>query len=269
LQDGSSITVKGPLKSGTFTVTGNVSSQFISGLLFALPILEGDSRIKIVPPIESRSYINLTLDALKSFGVKAYFEDEYTHFVPGGQKYIAKDVSVEGDYSGAAFIEALNLFGGEAEIDGLKEDSLQGDKVYKKFFKLLNSGVPTVHIGDCPDLGPITFSVAAGKHGGVFTGTRRLKIKESDRAAAMAEELRKFGCLATVAEDKVVIYPAEFHKPSEPLYSHNDHRIVMALAVLCTVTGGEILGAEAIAKSYPDFFAHLRLLGIEVMEYEA
>lgn len=269
IQDGNSITVKGPLKSGTYTVPGNISSQFISGLLFALPTLKGDSKIKITPPIESRSYIELTLDAIRCFGIKAGWEDEYTLSIAGGQKYMPTDTAVEGDYSGAAFIEALSLFGGEVTVDGLKEDSLQGDKEYRKYYSLLNCGVPTVHIGDCPDLGPVLFSVAAGKFGGIFTGTRRLKIKESDRAAAMAQELKKFGCLATVTEDKVVIYPAELHKPSEPLYGHNDHRIVMALAVLLTVTGGEIIGAEAIAKSYPEFFRDLKALGIEVEEYDA
>ena len=269
IQDGSSITVKGPLESGIFNIPGNISSQFISGLIFALPTLKGDSKIKIAPPIESRSYIELTLDAVRSFGIRAEWDDEYTITVPGGQKYKASDVTVEGDYSGAAFIEALNLFGGKTRVEGLKDNSLQGDRVYKKYYALLKSGVPTVHIGDCPDLGPVLFSVAAGKFGGVFTGTKRLKIKESDRAAAMAEELRKFGCLTTVTEDKVVIYPAAFHKPSEPLFGHNDHRIVMALSVLLTATGGEIIGAEAVSKSYPDFFKDLRALGIEVEEYEA
>ena len=269
IQDGSSITVKGPLESGIFNIPGNISSQFISGLIFALPTLKGDSKIKIAPPIESRSYIELTLDAVRSFGIRAEWDDEYTITVPGGQKYKASDVTVEGDYSGAAFIEALNLFGGKTRVEGLKDNSLQGDRVYKKYYALLKSGVPTVHIGDCPDLGPVLFSVAAGKFGGVFTGTKRLKIKESDRAAAMAEELRKFGCLTTVTEDKVVIYPAAFHKPSEPLFGHNDPRIVMALSVLLTATGGEIIGAEAVSKSYPDFFKDLRALGIEVEEYEA
>ena len=127
---------------------------------------------------------------------------------------------------------------------------------------MLKVGVPTIHIGNCPDLGPILFAVAAAKHGGVFTGTKRLKIKESDRAAAMAEELKKFGTSVTVYEDKVVVYPASFHKPDEPLKGHNDHRIVMALSILLTLTGGEISDAEVIKKSYPDFFDHLTSLGI-------
>ena len=269
IADGKSITVKGPLKSGEYSVVGNISSQFISGLLFALPTLKKDSKINITPPIESRSYIDLTIDALAKFGVSVVWADDHTLYIKGGQKYIPADLAVEGDYSGAAFPDALNLFDGEVEITGLNPDSIQGDKAYKRHFELLSRGVPTIHIGNCPDLGPILFAVAAAKGGGIFSGTARLRIKESDRAAAMAEELRKFGASVTVGEDRVVVFPADFHKPTEPLYGHNDHRIVMSLAVLLTVTGGEIIGAEAINKSYPDFFTHLRMLGIGVEEYDA
>ena len=266
VSDGESIVVKGPLSGGEFTLPGNVSSQFISGLLFALPTAEEDSTIRILPPIESRSYIDLTIDALGSFGVKAVWQDEHTIFIRGRQRYTPTDVTVEGDYSGAAFPEALTLFGGEVSINGLRPDSIQGDSVYKKYYDMLVRGVPTIHIGDCPDLGPVLFAIAAAKNGGVFTGTRRLKIKESDRAEAMAEELKKFGTSVTVYDDTVVIYPAEFHAPNDVLYGHNDHRIVMALAVLLTLTGGEIEGAEAVSKSYPAFFGDLAALGIEVAE---
>jgi 3-phosphoshikimate 1-carboxyvinyltransferase len=266
VSDGESIVVKGQLGGGEFTLPGDVSSQFISGLLFALPTADEDSTIRILPPIESRSYIDLTIDALKSFGVSAAWQDEHTIFIKGKQKYTPTDVTVEGDYSGAAFPEALNLFGGEVAVDGLRPDTIQGDSVYKKYYDMLVRGVPTIHIGDCPDLGPVLFAIAAAKNGGVFTGTRRLKIKESDRAAAMAAELKKFGTSVSVYEDTVVIYPAEFHAPSEVLRGHNDHRIVMALSVLLTLTGGEIEGAEAVSKSYPAFFENLEALGIEVIE---
>ena len=131
---------------------------------------------------------------------------------------------------------------------------------------MLKCGTPNIHIGDCPDLGPILFAVAAAKHGGIFTGTKRLKIKESDRAAAMAAELQKFGTSVSIYDDTVVIYPADFHSPHEPLSGHNDHRIVMALSVLLTLTGGELYGAEAVSKSYPEFFTGLKTLGIEVTE---
>jgi len=269
VSDGESIVVKGPIKGGEYTVSGSVSSQFISGLLFALPCAKMDSLIKIIPPIESRSYIELTIDALKSFGVSAEWIDEHTISVKGNQTYKPSDVTVEGDYSGAAFPAALNLFDGEVEVTGLREDTIQGDSAYKKYFEMLKRGVPTIHIGDCPDLGPILFAVAAAKNGGVFSGTKRLKIKESDRADAMARELMAFGTSVSVYEDSVVIYPTEFHKPNVTLSGHNDHRIVMSLAILLTLTGGEIEGAEAISKSYPGFFDSLRRLGIEVTEYDA
>lgn len=259
---------RGPLEGGEFTVAGNVSSQFISGLLFALPSAVEDSVIRITPPIESRSYINLTIDALKSFGVIAEWADEYTIKIAGNQRFLATDVTVEGDYSGAAFPEALNLFGSEVKLLGLKEGSIQGDRAYKKFYEMLSSGTPNIHIGDTPDLGPVLFAVAAAKHGGIFTGTRRLKIKESDRAAAMAAELKKFGTSVSIYEDTVVIYPAEFHAPSELLCGHNDHRIVMALSTLLTVTGGTIDGAEAVSKSYPTFFEDLASVGIEVIYHD-
>lgn len=265
-QDGRGISVRGPLRAGEYAVVGNISSQFISGLLFALPLAEGDSVIRITPPVESRSYINLTVDALREFGVEVIWQDEHTLRIPGGQRYRAHEATVEGDYSNAAFLEALNLFGGAVSVEGLRRDSLQGDRVYERYFEMLCKGTPTIHIGDCPDLGPILFSVAAAKNGGIFNGTRRLRIKESDRAAAMAEELERFGTSVTVYEDTVVVYPTEFHAPREPLQGHNDHRIVMALSVLLTITGGTVCGAEAARKSFPDFFAYLRGLGIEATE---
>lgn len=262
-QDEQSVMVKGPLSSGEYRVPGDVSSQFISGLLFALPLVKGNSVINIIPPVESRSYINLTISALKEFGVEIKWQDDHTLFIKGGQKYKAVETTVEGDYSNAAFLSALSTLGGDVTVEGLRSDSLQGDRVYTRFFEMLCKGTPTVHIGDCPDLGPILFAVAAAKYGGVFTGTSRLRIKESDRGAVMAEELKKFGTAVTVHDDTVVVYPAEFHAPTEILLGHGDHRIVMSLAVLCTLTGGTIKGAEAVAKSYPDFFDDIESLGIK------
>lgn len=265
--DGASIRLAGCLKAGKCRVKGNISSQFISGLLFALPLLEGDSTITIAPPIESCSYINLTIHALSQFGVEVKWSDERTLYIKGGQHYAPREVSVEGDYSNAAFFAAMNFMGGDVTIDGLSEESLQGDRVYARFFDMLSRGTPTVHISDCPDLGPVLFALSACKNGGVFTGTARLKIKESDRAAAMAQELEKFGVSVRVDDDSVVVYPADFHAPTKPLLGHNDHRIVMALSVMLTLTGGEICGSEAVAKSMPDFFEALQSLGIKVTKY--
>lgn len=266
INDGNSIIVKGKLRGGEYVLPGNVSSQFISGLIFALPFADEDSYIKILPPIESRSYINLTINALESFGVSVKWVDDYTLFIPKSQSYKACDITVEGDFSGAAFPDAFNLFSGEVNILGLSENSLQGDSIYRKYYDMLSRGLPTIHIGDCPDLGPVMFAIAAAKNGAIFTGTKRLKIKESDRAAAMAEELKKFGCSVAVYEDTVVIYPKDFYAPTETLCGHNDHRIVMALSVLLTLTGGDIDGAEVIKKSYPEFFSDLKKLNIDVTE---
>lgn len=267
-QDKTSLMVKGPLKPGSFKLAGNVSSQFISGLLFALPVLDKDSTVKITPPIESRSYIDMTIQALASFGVEACWKDENTIFIKGNQEYKSSEVFVEGDYSNAAFFEALNVFGGNVHIDNLPAHSIQGDRVYDKMFEQLKRGTPALNISDCPDLAPVLFAVAAAGSGGVFSGTRRLKIKESDRAGAMAEELAKFGVSASVYDDEVIIYPTSFKKPSRMLCGHNDHRIVMAEAILLTLTGGIIDGAEAVTKSFPDFFDKLRTLGIEVKNIE-
>ena len=265
LQDGKTVQVCGCLPGGQFSVPGDISSQFITGLLFALPLARQKSIIKIAPPVESRGYIDLTLQALKSFGVDAGWEDEYTISISGNQTYSAANMAVEGDYSGAAFFAALRSLGNDIVVTGLQPDSLQGDKVYEEYFPKLCDGMPTLHIADCPDLGPILFAVAAAKNGGIFTGTRRLKIKESDRAAAMAEELAAFGTEVVVMDDEVRVIPREFHAPDRILKGHNDHRIVMSLAVLLTITGGCIEGSEAVRKSFPDFFVRLASLGIEVI----
>ena len=266
--DDRSVAVRGPLAPGEYEIVGNVSSQFISGLLFALPLLDGDSSIRILPPIESRPYIDLTVEALSLFGVRVSWSDDNTLYIKGGQRYAPSELTVEGDYSGAAFIDAFSVFGFDVAAEGLKPDSTQGDKVYKSHFDMIKKGVPTIHVGNCPDLGPILFATVAAKHGGVFTGTKRLKIKESDRATAMAKELAKFGVSVTVHDNTVVVYPVSFHAPDTVLCGHNDHRIVMALSVLLTLTGGEIDGAEAVSKSYPSFFDDLIKLGIGIEGYE-
>lgn len=260
----------GRLSGGIFELPGGVSSQFISGLLFALPTAECDSEIRITKPIESISYIRLTLEALEKFGICANFDEARgVIYVRGNQTYTPSCVTVEGDYSGAAFTEALNLLGGEVTVCGLNEKSRQGDAVYKKYFKLINDTTPTLDIEDCPDLAPILFALAAAKRGATFIGTRRLKIKESDRAEAMRAELSKLGAKVSVFENEVRIEAVPLHLPSVAIDSHGDHRIVMAMAILLTTLGGEIDGAEAIAKSYPDFFKDIISLGILVKLYEA
>ena len=163
----------------------------------------------------------------------------------------------------------INAFGGNVDIRGLVSKSLQGDKVYEAYIQQLCDGKAEIDLSNCPDLGPVLFAVAAAKNGGRFTGTRRLKLKESDRAEAMAKELSAFGTRVTVEDNSVTVGPAAFHAPNRVLSGHNDHRIVMSLAVLLTLTGGEIEGAQAVRKSFPDFFERLKQLGIEVQTDEA
>lgn len=262
-QDGNSIKVKGKLKSGDFVIPGNISSQFITGLMFVLPLLDGDSTITLTGKTESRSYISLTIKALSDFGIEVKQTKEDTYYIKGGQRYLNRDVKVEGDYSNAAFFSAFNYIGGEVEIEGLDETSLQGDKVYEKYFPLLAKEKARLDISDCPDLAPILFALSAAKHGGIFDGTKRLKIKESDRAEAMKEELSKFGINVKVEENRVEVEKGELITPKVLLHGHNDHRIVMALSVLCSLTGGSIDDAESVRKSFPDFFERLSQTGIK------
>ena len=260
------ITVKGPLTAGDYTLPGNVSSQFISGMLFALTQVEGESILHILPPFESRSYVLLTLQTLSAFGADIVWLDDFTLRICGGKPMKAQDVTVEGDWSNAAFLSAFNVLGGEVKVEGLNSASLQGDRVYVEHFESLGKGFATISVADCPDLAPILFALAARGQGARFTDTRRLVIKESNRAEAMATELRKFGTTVDVRENEVIITPTAFHAPIAPLLGHNDHRIVMSLAVLATLTGGVIEGAEAVAKSFPDFFERITSLGIKIEE---
>ena len=256
--------VCGCLRPGDYAVPGNISSQFITGLLFALPLLSGDSTIRLIPPVESLSYLSLTLQALRDAGIPVSWTDEYTLAVPGNTAFRSRDTVVEGDYSNAAFFEALNCAGGSVAVTGLREDSLQGDRVYREYFPQLQAGCPELDLTDCPDLAPVLFAAAALCHGAVFTGTRRLRFKESDRGAVMAEEMARFGISLEMEENRITVPAGSIHTPSEPLESHNDHRIAMALSLLCTRTGGEIRGAEAVRKSFPDYWERLRSLGISV-----
>lgn len=259
------IRVRGPLRAGEYTLPGNVSSQFVSGMLFALTQTEGESLLHVTPPIESASYIHMTVAALCRYGASVEWTDECTLRVRGGGLR-ASDATVEGDFSGAAFLEAFRLFDGAVEVTGLDGNSLQGDRIYRTHFQSLDAGWAEISLADCPDLAPILFSVAAAKHGGRFTDTRRLRIKESDRAAVMAEELAKLGATVRVYENSVEVDASTLHAPTEPIRGHNDHRIVMSLAVLLSLVGGEIEGAEAVAKSFPDFFERIRSIGIDAVE---
>ena len=258
-----SITVCGNLKSGNYVLRGDISSQFITGMIFALLYLNADSSIRITPPFESRSYVDLTIAALRSFGANIEFTDAYTIVIRKSQ-FISWSGRIEGDYSNAAFLDAFNLVGSKVIVGNLKQDSLQGDRVYRDYFQKISDGTPTLDISDCPDLGPILFALAAMKNGAVFTGTDRLKAKESDRGQAMHEELRKLGGSLIFGSNTITAPKQNLRYQEIPLSGHNDHRIVMALSVILSQTGGSIEGAEAIRKSYPGFFRDIQNLGAEV-----
>ena len=259
------ISFEGKLKPNTFNVRGDISSQFISGLLFALPLLNGSSVINITTELESAKYIDITIDALNSFGIKIERKNN-SFYIEGNQKYTCRCATVEGDASNGAFLDAFNILGGDVSVLGIKEDTLQADGIYKEFFSQIDKGTPTIDISSCPDLGPILFALSAVKNGATFIGTRRLKIKESDRASAMASELLKLGIKTEIYENSVVVHGGKIKAPKEALYGHNDHRIVMALSVILTLIGGEIDGCEAVSKSYPDFFEVLKALNIRCEE---
>lgn len=267
-QEGDKLYVRGPLQPGLYQLPGDVSSQFVTGLLFALPLLEAGSVISLTPPVSSRPYIELTRQAQKLFGVESVWTDENTLRVFGGQQYQPRDIRVEGDWSNAAFLEGFNLLGGQVAVENLIEDSLQGDKIYRSYFEKLRNGRPVLDIDQCPDLGPVLMALAAAGSGATLTGTRRLKAKESDRGAAMAEELRKLGVECLVEEDSITVPGGRLKAPKAALSGHNDHRVVMALSLLLSRTGGAIEEAQAVNKSFPDFFDRIRALGIEVENHE-
>ena len=260
--DGEFIRINGTLSGGDFVMDGGISSQFVSGMLFSLPTAQSDSTIELIPPVESRPYIDLTTDALRTFGIEVE-ESGNSFAVKGGQRYRACNVTVEGDYSNAAFLDAFNYVDGDVTVLGLGE-SRQGDRVYKELFeKLARGGCDMIDISDCPDLGPVLFALAA-IYGGSFCGTRRLRIKESDRCAAMAAELAKLGARCEIGEDTMEVCKTALRAPAEPIDSHNDHRIAMAMSILLSKVGGEIDNAGAVAKSMPDFFEKIKQLGIGV-----
>ena len=260
------IVVSGMLESGNYVLRGDVSSQYVTGLMLSLATLNSDSTIEILPPVESRPYIDMTIAVLEKFGVKIEETEKNKFFVKGGQRFASGTYDVEGDWSNGAILFALNDFGSNVAVSGLDENSVQGDKVCVEIFCALEKGNASIDLSDCPDLAPIAFVVAAEKNGATFTGTERLKIKESDRAAVMAEELAKFGARVDVFDDYVVVHKAELHASSKEIRSHNDHRIAMSLAVLMTKYGGVLDGAEAVKKSFPDFFDVMKRAGAKVYE---
>ncbi len=265
IKEGNTLTLGGGLANGEFEVPGDVSSQFITGLLIAFCVMKGESTLTVTGRFESEPYVNMTLSVLEHFGVRVERQDRTFTLSPSRPK--AREYTVEGDYSSTAFLEAFNLISGDVTVTGLVEPTLQGDAVYREYYKRLSEGYDTFDLTDCPDLAPILFALSSALHGGEFQGTARLKIKESDRAEAMREELSKLGVKVEVYENRVVVHKGSLHPPSVPIYSHNDHRIAMAMTVLLTLVGGEVEGAEAVSKSFPDFYKTLEKLNIGLEYY--
>lgn len=285
-QDEKKIEIEGKLNSGEYTINGNISSQFISGLLFTLPLLQKDSTIKIIPPFESKSYIDLTIDILKIFGVEIIFLDDLTLFIKGNQKYIPTDYRVEGDFSQLGFFAVLGAINNSLTCKGLNTQSKQGDKeiieILKncgikieeiensyKFFK----GKPIstdINLENCPDLGPIlTVLSAYGEGNFKIYNAHRLRYKESDRIEAMETELKKLGVKMSSDEGNIYIVGDNSYSSCETVYGHKDHRIVMSLAIFATLLDSPLTieGAEAISKSYPNFFEDLKSLNIKIETY--
>lgn len=264
--DEKSIEVNGTLSAGNYEISGEVSSQYTTGMLFALSVLDGKSTLKITGNAESRAYVDMTIKVLKDFGADITETEKNFFEINGKGRLSPGEFTVEGDWSNAAFLIALSRLVGTISVSGLNENSVQGDRFCTAAFDALDGENAEIDLKDCPDLAPILFSYAAYKNGGKFINTRRLRVKESDRANVMAEELKKFGANVKVYENSVEIEKTQLKPPIVPLCGHNDHRIVMALSVLAAVLGAEIDGAEAVNKSYPDFFRVIKKAGVNVYE---
>ncbi len=270
--------LNGKLKSGEFKITGKISSQFISGLLFALPLLDGDSKIIIEGEKVSKDYIAITLEVLKVFGVEAT-ETEYGYLIKGNQTYIMpKDIKIEGDYSGASFLLALGVLGGSVKVLNLNKNTSQGDKEIVSALKKFGGNITEVEGGylarkselkgasiDCEDIPDLVqiLSVVASYSKGVTTlkNVTRLKIKESDRIEGIIKNLKIAGIKAEYDGCDLTVYGG---KPTGGIFcSDNDHRTVMSATVLATFASGnsQILGAEAVQKSYGDFFKDYSSVG--------
>ena len=281
-KEGDLLRIKGPIQSGSYEIQGNISSQFITGLLFTLPLLNGRSEIRILPPYESKSYVGLTEDVLEQAGIR--FQDQGERIIiTGKDAYRQIDLEIDGDDSQAAFFAELAMTSGHpVTVYGMRHNSRQGDHVIVSLFeKAGGRSIPVENgyrfepgrpigfeadLSDCPDLGPALFAMAAvcGEES-VFTGCGRLRIKESDRIEAMRQELETLGASVRIEKDMVFIKGGTSLKGGV-VQGHNDHRIVMALSALSPVCEAPLVieGAEAVSKSYPDFFRDLQQAGSEV-----
>lgn len=277
--------IEGRLKSGEFQIQGHISSQFISGLLFTLPLLQGDSKIKIIGNLESKAYVDLTIDALESFGIEIENNDYKEFNIKGSQVYQPHDYKVEGDFSQAAFWMVAGILGQEVESAGLKIDSLQGDKAIVDLIKAMGGDLSlegssfisrqsqtkgiTIDISEYPDIGPILAVLAALSQGQTkIVNGARLRIKESDRLTAIRTELNKLGGDVKEVGDSLVINGKESLKGGQ-VDSWNDHRIAMALAIASIKCREEVIitNSEVVNKSYPHFWEDFKSLGGQIDEF--
>ena len=260
------------LLPGLHELPGDVSSQFVSGLLFALPILGGDSEIALTTPLKSRGYVDMTLCVLRDYGISVD-ETERGFRVSGGQRYVAPadGPRIEGDWSSAAFVLSMNALGSDIGFaDGgagsLSSDSLQPDRAVAQMLDVLSGeGERTLDVDQCPDLFPVLAVVAACRKGEtVFTGTRRLRLKESDRVAAMADVLGRFGVESRAGEDDFAVDAKGSPLAGGAFASYGDHRVAMSIAVGATRANAavEIDDTACAAKSYPTFFEDFGKLAV-------
>lgn len=267
-QGGLPMKLTGKLTAGEYELEGDISSQFITGLLFALPLCAEDSVIRLTSPLQSKPYADMTVSVLKEFGVSVH-EDTMNglplYLIKGGQKYSPRRVKVEGDYSQAAFFYTANALGSEIKIGNLDPDTVQGDKaiadITEKFMK--DSEPFTADVSDIPDLVPILAVLGSFAKGNCrLTNAARLKIKESDRLAVTAEVLNALGGKVTAGDDFLEMAPVEKFTGGE-IHSHKDHRIVMAAAIAATMSDAPVIirGADDVNKSYPRFFEDYKALG--------
>lgn len=277
--------INGALRGETFNVAGNISSQFISGLMFTLPLLKEDSKIVITTELESKGYLDLTLSMLKSFGIQVINNDYKEFIIKGNQEYKAFDYEVEGDYSQAAFYLSAGAIGNNVDIKNLDLYSLQGDKEVIKILEDLgnrlvieNKNVSIKSCGDeeaiidakgCPDVIPVVTVVAALTKGTTkIINAGRLRIKECDRLHAIATELNKLGAKVTELEDGLIIEGVETFKGGE-VSSYDDHRIAMSMAIASTRCEGDLIleNPACVSKSYPHFWEDFKMLGGEIDEW--
>jgi len=261
----SALVVQGTLEAGVFRLRGDISSQFFSGLLFALPLLPGESRIELATPLESQGYVDMTLDVLRRHGVDVAVRDGECWTVSGGRQYAASDNTVEKDFSQAAFFYAAQGIGNEVDVQGLNSESCQGDRVIRRISaRLGDPGTVTINVSQCPDLVPAIAVQAALRKGERthIVNAGRLRLKESDRLATVASELNKIGAKIQEKPDELVISGVESFSGGD-VESHQDHRIAMMLAVAATRAKAPLFisGAESVRKSYPGFWEQFKDLG--------